>query len=296
MPAGMPTVPDGLLAGAIDLHYHSAPSPFPRRLTPADAARHYAASGFRAVVLKSHHHITVMDVLSIQDVVLDELALEVYGGIALNGTVGGLNPAAVELCLQMGGKIVWFPTLSSHAHIDFHQHHVSNFPASSLRPEPPITVLDDAGKLKPEVHEILELVRDSGTILASGHLSAPELLPLFEAAHAIGIEKLLVQHPNFVLGLTHDDARRLTALGAYIEHSVIMYDPDGPTKLPIGEFIEWITAVGAERTVFGSDTGQATSPAPADIYRCVAGLLLDSGLSEDDVRKMTVENAAVLLA
>jgi hypothetical protein len=296
MAAATPTVPDGLLDGAIDLHYHSAPSPFPRRLTPAEAARHYAESGFRAVVLKSHHHITVMDVLSIRDVVLDELELEVYGGIALNATVGGLNPAAVELCLHMGGKIVWFPTLSSHAHIDFHRHHVSNFPSSALRAEPPLSPLGEDGRLKPEVHEILELVHDSGAILASGHLSAPELLPLFETAQGMGIEKLLVQHPNFVLGLTHDDARRLTALGAYIEHSVIMYDPDGPTKLPIGEFTEWIDAVGADRTVFGSDTGQATSPAPADIYRCVAGLLLDEGLSEEDVRKMVVDNAAALLA
>jgi uncharacterized protein DUF6282 len=292
---GTPVLPE-LLAGAIDLHYHSAPSPFPRALTPGEAARHYAEAGFRAVVLKSHHHITVMDVLSIQDLLLDELELEVYGGIALNGTVGGLNPAAVELCLQMGGRIVWFPTLSSHAHIDFHRHHVSNFPTAVLRPEPPITVLDDGGKLKPEVHEILELVRDSGAILASGHLSAPELLPLFEAAHAIGIEKLLVQHPNFVLGLTHDDARRLTALGAYIEHSVIMFHPNGPAKLPIGDFLEWIGAVGADRTVFGSDTGQATSPSPADIYTVVAGLLLDNGVSEDDVRKMAVDNAATLLA
>jgi hypothetical protein len=296
MGAGTPTVPAGLLDGAIDLHYHSAPSPFPRRLTPAEAARHYADAGFRAVVLKSHHHITVMDVLSIEDVVLDELELEVYGGIALNGTVGGLNPAAVELCLHMGGKIVWFPTLSSNAHIDFHRDHVSNFPASPLRPEPPITVLDEGGKLKPEVHEILELVRDSGTILASGHLSAPELLPLFEAAHAIGIERLLVQHPNFVLGLTHDDARRLTALGAYIEHSVIMFHPDGPAKRPIGEFTDWIAAVGPDRTVFGSDTGQAMSPSPADIYRVVAGLLLETGASEDDVRMMAVDNAAALLA
>jgi hypothetical protein len=292
----MATVPAGLLDGAIDLHYHSAPSPFPRRLTPAEAARHYAENGFRAVVLKSHHHITVMDALSIKDVVLDKLDLEVYGGVALNSHVGGLNPAAVELCMYMGGKIVWFPTLSSHAHIEFHRHHVSNFPSSQLSPEPPLSVLDDDGKLKPVVLEILELVRDNGAILASGHLAAPELIPLFEQAHAMGIEKMLVQHPNFVLGLTHDDARRLTSLGAYIEHSVIMYDPEGPAKLPIDEFTTWIGAVGADRTVFGSDTGQATSPHPADIYRTVAGLLIETGASEDDIRKMTVDNAAALLA
>jgi hypothetical protein len=291
----MAAVPDGLLQGAIDLHYHSAPSPFPRRLTPAEAVRHYAENDFRAVVLKSHHHLTVMDVLSIQDVVVDDVDLEVYGGVALNSHVGGLNPAAVELCLYMGGRIVWFPTLSSHAHIDFHQHHASNFPSSQLRPEPPLSVLDDQGKLKPVVHEILELIRDKNVILASGHLAAPELIPLFEQANEMGIEKLLVQHPNFVLGLTHDDARRLTALGAYIEHSVIMYDPEGPTKMPIGEFTTWIEAVGADRTVFGSDTGQATSPHPADIYRTVSGLLLESGVSEHDLRKMVVDNAAALL-
>lgn len=285
-----------LLSGAIDLHYHSAPSPFPRRLTPAEAVRHYAANDFRAVVLKSHHHNTVMDVLSIKDVVIDELDLEVYGGVALNSHVGGLNPAAVELCMYMGGKIVWFPTLSSHAHLDFHRHHVSNFPQSQLSPEPPLSVLDENGKLKPVVSEILELIRDNDAILASGHLAANELIPLFELAHSMGLEKLLVQHPNFVLGLTHDDARRLTSLGAYIEHSVIMYDPEGPTKMPIEEFTTWIDAVGAGRTVFGSDTGQATSPHPADIYRTVSRLLLESGTPEDDVRKMVVDNAATLLA
>lgn len=285
-----------LLSGAIDLHYHSSPSPFSRRLTPAEAVRHYAENDFRAVVLKSHHHSTAMDVLAIRDVVTDQLDLEVYGGVALNSHVGGLNPAAVELCLFMGGKIVWFPTLSSHAHIDFHRHHESNFPQSQLSPEPPLSVLDENGNLKPVVTEILELIRDNGAILASGHLAANELIPLFELASSLGIEKMLVQHPNFVLGLTHDDARRLTSLGAYIEHSVIMYDPSGPTKMPIEEFTTWIDAVGAGRTVFGSDTGQKTSPHPADIYRTVSALLLANGVSEDDVRKMVVDNAAALLA
>ena len=34
----MSAMPDGLLTGAVDLHYHSAPSPFPRKLDPAVAA------------------------------------------------------------------------------------------------------------------------------------------------------------------------------------------------------------------------------------------------------------------
>ena len=97
---------DDLLRDTVDLHYHSGPSPFPRRLDPVESARHYDEHGFKAVVYKSHHHNTVMDILSIKTSVLDQLRVRVFGGVALNGLVCGLNPRAVELCLRMGGKVV----------------------------------------------------------------------------------------------------------------------------------------------------------------------------------------------
>jgi len=111
----MTAQPDDLIKDTVDLHYHSGPSPLPRRLDPAESAKHYDEHGFKAVVYKSHHHNTVMDVPSIKGSVLDNLRVRVFGGIALNGLVGGLNPRAVEMCLHMGGKIVWFPTMSSPA-------------------------------------------------------------------------------------------------------------------------------------------------------------------------------------
>ena len=79
---------DDLIKDTVDLHYHSGPSPFPRRLDPVESAKHYEAHGFKAVVYKSHHHNTVMDVLSIKASVLDNLRVRVFGGIALNGLVG----------------------------------------------------------------------------------------------------------------------------------------------------------------------------------------------------------------
>ena len=293
----MTSVPDDLLTGAVDLHYHSAPSPFPRKLDPAEAARHYDAAGFRAVVLKSHHHNTQMDVLTIKSTVLDGLRLQVFGGIALNGTVGGLNPRAVELSLRMGGKIVWFPTMSSHPHIEVHSHPgASGFPTSALKltPEEPISVLDEKGRLKPEVHEIIELIREEDAILASGHLSPREIFAVFEAAKAAGVEKLVVQHPDFVIGLSHDEARRLAGMGAYIEHSIGMYAREREDR-PIGQLQEWIEVVGAEQTTFGSDVGQATSPSPADVFQRVTELLIEHGSHENDVRKMIADNPGGLL-
>ena len=46
--------------------------------------------------MKSHHHSTVMEVLALERVALSNLKLKVYGGVALNGAVGGLNPRAVD--------------------------------------------------------------------------------------------------------------------------------------------------------------------------------------------------------
>jgi hypothetical protein len=293
----MTTVPDDLITGAVDLHYHSAPSPFPRKLDPAEAARHYDEAGFRAVVLKSHHHNTQMDVLTIQSTVLDGLRLQVFGGIALNGTVGGLNPRAVELSLRMGGKVVWFPTMSSHPHIEHHaQATASGFPTSTLKlmPEDPITVLDGNGKLKPEVHEIIELIREEDAILASGHLSPREIFAVFEAARAAGVEKLVVQHPDFVIGLSEEDAKRLAGMGAYIEHSVGMYYHGRP-GYEMSNLERWIEVVGPERTTLGSDVGQATSPSPAETYQRVAGQLVEDGLHEKDVRQMIGGNPGGLL-
>ena len=62
--------------------------------------------------------------------------MKVFGGVALNQTVGGLNPYAVELALRMGGRMVWFPTLSSAAHIDHHEHHDTGFPTSEVELRP----------------------------------------------------------------------------------------------------------------------------------------------------------------
>ena len=81
-----------------------------------DAVRHYADEGFGGVVMKSHHHSTVMELIALRDAFPEGLPVPAFGGVALNGAVGGLNPRAVELALGMGGRIVWFPTIAGRAH------------------------------------------------------------------------------------------------------------------------------------------------------------------------------------
>jgi hypothetical protein len=291
----MTAQPDDLIKDTVDLHYHSGPSPFPRRLDPAASAKHYDAHGFKAVVYKSHHHNTVMDVLSIKASVLDELRVRVFGGIALNGLVGGLNPRAVEMSLRMGGKIVWFPTISSPSHIEYHSHG-GNFPEPTmkLRPEAPNPVFGADGKLKPEVHDIIQLIKEEDAVLAAGHMSPPEIFAVFKAAREAGVQKLLVLHPDFVCNLSEDQARELAAMGAFIEQAAGFYARDRP-DWPIGRLVNWIKAVGPEHSTIGSDTGQATAPLPSEVFGTVAHQLVDNGIAERDVRRMLSDNPGSLL-
>jgi hypothetical protein len=175
-----------MLEGAVDLHVHPAPSPLPRRIGALDAAELAGEAGFEAIVVKSHHHSTVMDVLALQpDGPGNGSGARVFGGIALNSAVGGLNPHAVDLALKMGGRIVWFPTIGSPQHIAHHRANPNlKFPklAVKLEPEEPIDVFADDGALKPEVHRILESIAEADAILASGHMAPASITAVFEAA------------------------------------------------------------------------------------------------------------------
>jgi uncharacterized protein DUF6282 len=287
-----------ILEGAVDLHVHPAPSPLPRRIDAAEAARLAGETGFRAIVVKSHHHSTVTDVLALESEGMIPSDVQVFGGIALNGPVGGLNPKAVDLALKMGGKIVWFPTIGSPQHIRHHAEHPNlKFPklAVQLKPEEPIEILAN-GRVSDQAYEILESAKEAGAIVASGHLAPDRITALFEAAREVGVEKLLVNHPNFVVEASFEDARRWVGLGAYIEHSLCMYDEESSFyHWEIDTLVEWIEAVGPERSTLGSDLGQMNNPLPTDSFRKIVAMLLDRGLGEEAVRRMVRDNPSELL-
>jgi uncharacterized protein DUF6282 len=287
-----------VLEGAVDLHIHPTPSPFPRRIDIVGAAELGAEAGFRALVMKSHHHSTVTDVRALEKRGLENLDVKVFGGIALNGPVGGLNPRAVDLALKMGGKIVWFPTIASPRHIEHHAAHPNmKFPKlkTQLMPEAPVDVLEK-GELKPEVYTILESIKEADAVLASGHMAPDRITAMFEAAREIGIDKMLVNHPNFVIEATHEDAKHWAALGATIEHSLCTYDERSTFyHWDVGTLVAWIEAVGPEHSSLGSDLGQMNNPLPTESFRTIVAKLLEQGMKESDIRRMVSDNPARLI-
>jgi hypothetical protein len=282
-----------VLEGAVDLHVHPSPSPYPRRVDPVAAAEAAAAAGMRAIVLKSHHSDTAVIIDALRERGLARVDIEVYGGIVLNSQVGGINPHAVSLSLAMGGRVVWLPTISSPAHLASSGH----FPTATVKlmEEQPIDVWEGPGKLLPELTTVFELIADADAMLASGHLPPNSIVACFEAARAAGVRRLLVNHPNFIVDLSSEEAERLVELGAYFEHEVSMYDERSRFRaFELTTLEEWIDLAGADRTVLASDLGQADNPLPPDSLERI-GLALAASSEPELVHDLLVTNPARVL-
>ena len=284
-----------VLDGAVDLHTHSGPSPFPRKLNHVEASYDAAKIGLRAILIKSHHHNTVFDLLAMRDL-LKDAPTPAYGGVALNSEVGGVNPSAVAVAIQMGGKAVWGPTVSAARHIEAHSHD-DGFPsAGGDLEEKEESIFDAAGNVSAETVRVTQLVAEADIMLTGGHLDVDSQKAFFATAKENGVKRLLLHHPDFIIGASDGDVEELLSYGAFVEHEMSMYHPGVPAPgWPISRLVSWIERIGPERTVIDSDLGQLANPYPVDGYIYVIQQLLDHGISEKDVRQMICHNTAYLL-
>ncbi|MFM7225634.1 MAG: DUF6282 family protein [Actinomycetota bacterium] len=276
------------LTGAADLHCHFGPDAHRARSVDAfAAAREAAAAGHRAVVLKSHDAPTPTLAWAVQQTV--EGGTSVFGGICCDREVGGVNPAAVEVALRLGARIVWLPTLSS-------RQDVENGVAARLGiPGPGLTVTDADGDLLPETREVLALVAEHGAVLATGHVSAAEHYAVVREFASSG--RVLVTHAREELAgpnLTVAQCAELADLGARIELCAMTCIGALATR-SVADVVATIRAVGVGRITLGTDFGQAVNPHPAAGLQTYADALWGEGLTETEIRTMACANPLALL-
>jgi len=254
-----------------------------------------ARINMRGILVKSHHHNTVFDVLAMADQ-LKDAPTPVYGGVALNSEVGGVNPSAVAVAIKMGGRCVWGPTVSALQHIQAHSHD-DGFPTAGADLEEKVeSIWDESGEVSADAVRVTQLVADADILLSSGHLDVDSIRGLFQTAQKNGVKRLLLHHPDFIIGASPEAVREFVGYGAYVEHEISMYHPDvAAPHWPIEQLINWIETIGPEHTVIDSDLGQKENPLPVDGYIYIVQQLLDHGITEQDVRQMICRNTAYLL-
>src|SRR5882672_3126437 len=185
-PAGQNAQPAGqaadLLRGTIDIHVHSDPDNVPRSIDGLDVAKLARTRGMRGLVLKNHYEPTA----SLAFLARKEApGLEVFGGIDLNLTVGGMNAAAVEHMTQVTGgwgRFVWMSTFDAENQVRY-----------SKENRPFVRVARN-GELLPEVKEVIALIAKYGLVLATGHVSPEEALLMFREGRRQGVQRMVVTH------------------------------------------------------------------------------------------------------
>jgi hypothetical protein len=288
-----------LLKGFVDLHIHAGPSLMAREVDAWEMAQLAARNDLAAIVIKDHHIPTVGATRIIQDH-LKDTKLRVFGSIALNSSVGGLNPKAVEVAIGFGARVVWMPTVSCKNHLEKHSGHGVKFPAIKQKltvPETSIRCIDDSGKLTPEAERVLEVMaQHPEVILATGHGSREEVDAIVRRAWGLGVKKILIDHPYYMVDATLEDMKAWSSLGAYIEFTAVVSVPSSQFySIPAETVAGYIRGLNPNRLVISSDYGQLGNGSPIDGTCAFIELLMKAGIDYKTIRKMLTENGADLL-
>lgn len=281
-------------AGVIDMHVHPAPDVFGRSITDIEMATIARRKGMRGLVLKNHVVTTADRAATAMEAVP---GIEIWGGIVLNNSVGGINPAAVEWMHRMSGgrgKVVWLPTFDSDKHVR----------TLVDRNKSGIVVAPD-GKVTPQMDEVLKIIARENLLLATGHVHAEEVVAVTKRARELGVKNIIVTHGlTNIPGLTMEQAKQVTAMGAVIEicYLQFMTGPDAQyawmkhwNQVATAQVVAAVKALGADSLVLSTDLGQQGMMTPPDGIENTIAALKGAGIAQGDIDKMMKSNPARLL-
>jgi hypothetical protein len=266
------------------------PEPVPRWGDGTAVTGACRSAGLTGIVLKAHEGSTVEAAAALT---ATHPPLRVAGGVVLNRFVGGINVKAVEVAIALGARCVWLPTIDADDHVRVYGA-TGRYDAQpgGARAGEPVRVLDGDGALLPAVVEVLELARDAGVGVATGHAGAPAIEQLTAAAQRLGFEQLLVQHPCFSTpGLSDDQIHAAVRTGALVELTYLSVSPRWAATT-LERCAAVFAAAGADAVIVSSDAGQRDSPAPPDALRWFAQSLHEHGVPAADLRRALTDNPA----
>jgi hypothetical protein len=271
------------LSGVIDLHAHCDPDSVPRSIDALDLARLAQQAGMLGLVLKNHFEPTAMLAYLVRKEVP---GIEVFGGIVLNRSVGGINPVAIERMAQVKGgwgKVVWLPTIDAENQVQV-----------SKSPGPFVSVAKD-GRLLPEVLEVLALVEKYDLLLETGHSSAEESLLVVREAKRLGVHHVVVTHAMISpVSMTTSQMQTAAREGALLEF-VYGATLGSKPQIRIEAYARAIRAVGPDGCILSSDLGQPGNPLHPAGLEAFFEALRKEGFTQAELDTMAKTNPASAL-
>ena len=255
------------LTGVIDFHVHSAPDSTPRSIDAIDLAR--LAKQLAYVVRK------------------EVPGIEIFGGIDLNRSVGGLNTAAIDRMVLMAGhygKVIWFPTFDSENQVRY-----------SKENRPFVAIVKD-GHLLPEAVQIIALAAKDNLTLETGHSSAEEGLLIVQEAQRQGVKHVVVTHAMAApVRMNIPQMQEAAKTGAYIEfvyNATLAPITSSNDVVSMDDYVKAIREVGPASCILATDLGQVGHPIHTDGMAAFLAALRKDGFSQADLDLMSKTNPA----
>ncbi len=272
-----------LLAGSIDIHVHASPDNVPRSLDALEVVALAQSRSMRGLVLKNHYESTAGLVYLARKAAP---RLEVFGGIDLNLTVGGMNPTAVEHMTAVTGgwgKVVWMSTFDAENQVRY------------SKESRPFVSVSRNGALLPETKAVIGVIAKHNLVMATGHVSADEGLLLIREARQQGVQHIVVTHAiNAPILMTVPQMQEAARLGAFIEFcGSTMASADAPAR--VERFAQAIRQVGPASVILSSDLGQQNNPVAPDGFGAFLAAMRGRGFSDAEIDQMARRNPARLL-
>lgn len=279
-----------LLTGAFDLHTHGFPELHKgvgMALDDFEQAEYAKSKGMSGYVLKSHIWPTMDRVYHIRQRVE---GIKVVSGIVLNTLVGGVEAGVLEAAILQGAGAVFFPTWSSANDLKnggFSNMIRKELPSLQVFMKQGLSVIDDSGNLTHNAKDVLRVAKDAEILVSTGHLSGKEGVALAREADRIDFRRLVMSHPDSrSVGATDEEILEAAKCGAFIEWTFIGMLPIAQRIKP-QTVVEWIERIGPKNCVLTTDTfGPSSLPEP-DQFQMYLGILLELGVSADDLKLMS---------
>jgi hypothetical protein len=272
-----------VLAGTIDIHVHSDPDNRPRSIDAIDVAKLARTRGMRAIVLKNHYDPTA----SLAYIVRKEVpGIEVFGGIDLNLTVGGMNAVAVEHMTEVSGgwgRFVWMSTFDAENQVRY------------SKENRPFVRVSRNGELMPETKQVLAAIAKHNLVMATGHVSPEEGLLLIREGRKQGVRRMVVTHAmNDPVLMSIPQMQEAAKEGAFIEFvGGSLASPDAAARMD--RFADAIRKVGSDFCILSSDLGQRGNALPPDGFAAFLQALRSRGFTDQQIDRMAKRNPAQLL-
>ncbi|NIO09221.1 MAG: hypothetical protein GTO40_14910 [Deltaproteobacteria bacterium] len=151
--------------------------------------------------------------------------------------------------------------------------------------------LDEKGRLKNEVKDIVRTCKEMDAALFFGHPTHVEIYKLAEEVDRVGLKRAVIDHPfSPFLDLSVDEIKELSKIGILFNFT---FDELSPL-LGVDPQIMYntIREVGPEHFTLSSDAGEPLFPDSVEAMRLVRSYMEAFGLTEDELYTVCTRNPA----